>query len=34
VGELRSLAGDDDAQLTPVFIKLTGGSAFREIEEI
>jgi ABC-2 type transport system ATP-binding protein len=34
VGELRSLAGDDDAQLTPVFLKLTGGSAFREIEEI
>jgi ABC-2 type transport system ATP-binding protein len=32
VDELRVLAGTEDAQLTPVFLKLTGGSAFQEIE--
>jgi ABC-2 type transport system ATP-binding protein len=30
--ELRSQAGTDDGRLTPVFLKLTGGSGFREIE--
>jgi len=32
VDELRTLAGTDDAQLTPVFLKLTGGSGLQEIE--
>jgi len=32
VAELQALAGTDDPQLTPVFLKLTGGSAFQEIE--
>jgi ABC-2 type transport system ATP-binding protein len=32
VEELRDLAGHDDAQLTPVFLKLTGGTGFREID--
>jgi ABC-2 type transport system ATP-binding protein len=32
VGELRTLAGTEDAPLTPVFLKLTGGSGLREIE--
>ena len=32
VDELRELAGHDDAHLTPVFLKLTGGSGFQEIE--
>ncbi len=32
VAELRALAGSEDAALTPVFLKLTGGSGFREIE--
>jgi ABC-2 type transport system ATP-binding protein len=32
VEELRELAGHDDAELTPVFLKLTGGTAFQEIE--
>jgi len=32
VPELHALAGTDDPQLTPVFLKLTGGSAFQEIE--
>jgi ABC-2 type transport system ATP-binding protein len=31
--ELRQLAGDDDDELTAVFLKLTGGSAFQEIDE-
>jgi ABC-2 type transport system ATP-binding protein len=30
--ELQALAGTDDPQLTPVFLKLTGGSAFQEID--
>jgi ABC-2 type transport system ATP-binding protein len=32
VAELHALAGTDDPQLTPVFLKLTGGGAFQEIE--
>jgi ABC-2 type transport system ATP-binding protein len=32
VEELRELAGHEHAQLTPVFLKLTGGAGFREIE--
>ena len=34
VDELKSLAGDKDAELTPVFLKLTGGSALQEIDEV
>src|SRR5262245_20475892 len=34
VDELRALAGGDDAELTPVFLKLTGGSGLQEIDEI
>ncbi|HEY6548312.1 MAG TPA: ABC transporter ATP-binding protein [Vicinamibacteria bacterium] len=33
VAELQALAGGDDAQLTPVFLKLTGGSGLQEIDE-
>jgi len=32
VPELQALAGSDDPQLTPVFLKLTGGGAYQEIE--
>jgi ABC-2 type transport system ATP-binding protein len=32
VPELHALAGTDDPQLTPVFLKLTGGSGLQEIE--
>ncbi len=32
VDELRALAGTEDAPLTPVFLKLTGGAGFRESE--
>ena len=32
VPELHALAGTEDAQLTPVFLKLTGGSGLQEIE--
>jgi ABC-2 type transport system ATP-binding protein len=32
VEELRTLAGTDDVQLTPVFLKLTGGTGLQEIE--
>jgi ABC-2 type transport system ATP-binding protein len=32
VGELHALAGTEDPQLTPVFLKLTGGSGLQEIE--
>ena len=32
VGELQALAGSEDPKLTPVFLKLTGGGAFQEIE--
>jgi ABC-2 type transport system ATP-binding protein len=33
VDELRTLAGGEDEQLTPVFLKLTGGSGLQEIDE-
>ena len=32
VAELQALAGSDDPQLTPVFLKLTGGGGLQEIE--
>ena len=28
------MAGSEDAQLTPVFLKLTGGSGLQEIDEV
>jgi ABC-2 type transport system ATP-binding protein len=34
VDELKALAGDKEAALTPVFLKLTGGSALQEIDEV
>ncbi len=34
VDELRALADSPGAQLTPVFLKLTGGSALQEIDEV
>jgi ABC-2 type transport system ATP-binding protein len=34
VEELRQMAGSADEQLTPVFLKLTGGSALQEIDEV
>jgi ABC-2 type transport system ATP-binding protein len=34
VDELRALAGGADEQLTPVFLKLTGGSGLQEIDEL
>ena len=34
VDELRQLAGAEDAQLTPVFLKLTGGSGLQEINGV
>jgi len=34
VEELRALAGSPDEELTPVFLKLTGGSALQEIDDI
>ena len=33
VAELRALAGPENEQLTPIFLKLTGGSALQEIDE-
>jgi ABC-2 type transport system ATP-binding protein len=33
VAELKALAGSEDQQLTPVFLKLTGGSALQEIDD-
>jgi ABC-2 type transport system ATP-binding protein len=33
VEELRALAGGQDEQLTPVFLKLTGGAGLQEIED-
>ena len=33
VDELRQQAGSPDAPLTPVFLKLTGGAGFQEIED-
>jgi ABC-2 type transport system ATP-binding protein len=34
VAELRAMAGGQDEHLTPVFLKLTGGSALQEIDEV
>ena len=34
VEELRQLAGSSDEELTPVFLKLTGGSGLQEIEDV
>jgi hypothetical protein len=34
VDELRVMAGGGDPNLTVVFLKLTGGSAVQEIDEI
>ena len=34
VAELRAMAGTPNEELTPVFLKLTGGSGLQEIEEI
>jgi ABC-2 type transport system ATP-binding protein len=34
VDELLALAGGEDDELTPVFLKLTGGTAFQEIDEV
>ncbi len=34
VAQLRTLSGGGDDQLTEVFLKLTGGSALQEIDEI
>ena len=34
VAELRAMAGSPNEELTPVFLKLTGGSGLQEIEEI
>ena len=33
VDELRALSGGEDEQLTPVFLKLTGGSGLQEIDD-
>jgi ABC-2 type transport system ATP-binding protein len=33
VAELRAMAGGEDEHLTPVFLKLTGGSGLQEIDE-
>jgi ABC-2 type transport system ATP-binding protein len=33
VADLRALAGGEDEKLTPVFLKLTGGSGLQEIDE-
>ena len=34
VDELRRLAGSEGAELTPVFLKLTGGSGLQELDEV
>jgi ABC-2 type transport system ATP-binding protein len=34
VDELRALAGGADQELTPVFLKLTGGTGLQEIEDV
>jgi ABC-2 type transport system ATP-binding protein len=34
VDDLRAMAGGADEQLTPVFLKLTGGSGLQEIDEV
>jgi len=33
VDDLRRLAGAADEQLTPLFLRLTGGSGLQEIDE-
>jgi ABC-2 type transport system ATP-binding protein len=33
VDELRALSGSEDEQLTPVFLKLTGGAGLQEIDD-
>jgi ABC-2 type transport system ATP-binding protein len=33
VADLRAMGGSEDENLTPVFLKLTGGSALQEIDE-
>jgi ABC-2 type transport system ATP-binding protein len=33
VDDLRRLAGGADEQLTPLFLRLTGGSGLQEIDE-
>jgi len=33
VDELRALSGDRDEQLTPLFLRLTGGSGLQELDE-
>lgn len=34
VADVRAMAGTPDEELTPVFLKLTGGSGLQEIEDI
>ena len=34
VAELREMAGGQDEHLTPVFLKLTGGSGLQELDEV
>ena len=34
VAELRALAGDENEELTSLFLRLTGGSALQEIDDI
>jgi ABC-2 type transport system ATP-binding protein len=34
VEDVRKMAGGDDQHLTPVFLKLTGGSGLQEIDEV
>jgi ABC-2 type transport system ATP-binding protein len=34
VDDLRAMAGGADEQLTPVFLKLTGGSGLQELDEV
>jgi ABC-2 type transport system ATP-binding protein len=34
VDELLAMAGDQNEELTPVFLKLTGGTALQELDEI
>jgi len=34
VSDLSALAGSEDERLTPIFLRLTGGSGLREIEDV
>jgi ABC-2 type transport system ATP-binding protein len=34
VAELRALAGNEDEELTPLFLRLTGGSGLQEIDDV